>query len=336
MSGIEDKIQAIDDVLDSKLGDHGTQLDDYEVDLSVEYPEPKYTLMFSGIGALPRGDIQAVKAKSKNGKSFLCSIFAASMFGCKNFGFETLENNPVVLYFDTEQNQRNTAKLAKRVHVLLGWDTKKNQKGFHAYSLRTMETGERLPFIKKIVGEKKPTIVFIDGIADLIDNFNDVEQSSHLINELMKMSGENDCCVCCVLHTNKAKDDSGMKGHLGTMLLQKASDVFEVKKNGDTFSVMETDCRNQPIADFAFSIDGHGIPTSADTPKDTREQQRVDGVKKILDRVFANGGELSYTDLCKSYALHAGIAESSAKRTIAKIKRDGFIVVTPNGKYSLS
>ena len=336
MSEIADKIQAIGVALETKLGDPETLLDDYEVDLSVEYPEPKYTLKLSGVGTLPRGDIQAIKAKSKNGKSFLCSVFIASLFGCKDFGFETLESDPVVLYFDTEQNQRNTARLAARVHALLDWDTKKNRKGFHAYSLRTMETGDRLPFIKAKITERKPVIAFIDGVADLIDNFNDVEQSARLIGDLMRLSSENDCCVCCVLHTNKAKDDSGMKGHLGTMLLQKASDVFEVRKNGDTFKVTESDCRNQPIADFAFSIDGNGIPIPADTPKDTREQQRVEVLTKNLNDVFANAGELSYTEMLESYALNAVVSGSTAKRAIKESKERGLIRLTQNGKYSLS
>lgn len=335
-----DKIKAIGDVLETKLGDPENLLDDYEIDLSVEYPEPKYTLKLSGIGTLPRGDIQAIKAKSKNGKSFLCSIFIASMFGCKDFGFETLENEPVVLYFDTEQNQRNTAKLAKRVHALLRWDTKKNRKGFHPYALRTMDTAQRLPFIKKMTSERKPTIAFIDGIADLIDNFNDVEQSAHLINDLMKLSGENDCCVCCVLHTNKAKDDSGMKGHLGTMLLQKASDVFEVKKEGDTFNVTETDCRNQPVDEFAFSIDGHGFPISAQTQKVAKEQQKeqqeIDAIKKTLDKVFADAGELSYAEMVKSYVLNADVSETTAKRRIATAKETGLVKKNQYGKYTLS
>jgi uncharacterized membrane protein len=153
----------------------------------------------------------------------------------------------------------------------------------------------------------------------------------------MKLSGENDCCVCCVLHTNKAKDDSGMKGHLGTMLLQKASDVFEVKKSGDTFKVTETDGRNnQPIEDLAFSIDGNGIPIPADTPKDTREQQRVEVYKKNLNEIFAESVEFSYTDLAKTYALHAGISEPTAKRMIKDLKERGLIKATPNGKYSLA
>ena len=329
---MEDKINIIRKELEPP---HASVLDEYEIDLSAEYPEPKYTLKLSGIGTMPRGDIQAIKAKSKNGKSFLCSVFIASIFGCKDFSFDSIESNPVVLYFDTEQNKRNTAKLATRVHALLGWDTKSNHKGFHTYSLRTMESAQRFPYIQKIVNEKKPAIVFIDGIADLIDNFNDIEQSTDIINELMKMSADKDCCVCCVLHTNKGKDDSGMKGHLGTLLLQKASDVFEVKKDKDTFNVSETDCRNTPIDDFSFLIDGNGIPHPTINQDEYREQQKVEAIKKIINEVFADNSELSFTDMINSYTLHGVVSEATAKRAIRKAKKNGLLKVTENGKYSL-
>lgn len=329
---VDDKIKAIG----MELQPQPQGLDTHEIDLSLEYPDPKFTLKFSGVGTLPRGDIQAIKAKSKNGKSFLCTVFAASLFGCKDFSFESEESNPTVLYFDTEQNKRNTAKLARRVHTLLGWSIKENHQGFHVYSLRTMDMPERLPYIDEMIIKHKPTIVFVDGIADLIENFNDVEQSTNLINHLMKLSGENDCSVVCVLHTNKAKDDNGMKGHLGTLLLQKASDVFEVRKDNDTFNVSETDCRNQPVEDFAFSIDGHGIPFPATTQAESKQLARLENIKDIIKKCFATSDELSYTDLCNAYQAHGAISMPTAKRAVATAKKNDIIKLIPNGKYSMA
>lgn len=333
MDAIEDKIKAIGSVLETELEN---EVDEYEIDLSEDYPEPSYVLKLSGVGTFPRGDIQAIKAKSKNGKSFLCSVFIASILGCKDFSFESLESDPVVLYFDTEQNKRNTAKLASRVHTLLGWDTECNHKGFHAYSLRTMDKNKRFPYIQRKVSECKPTVVFIDGIADLIGNFNDIDQSDSIIESLMSLSGNNDCCVCCVLHTNKAKDDSGMKGHLGTLLLQKSSDVFEAKKNKDTVNVSQTECRNAPIEDFAFSVDKHGIPYPTATKAEIKGQQKVEAIKRILKDVFAGNSELSFTDLVKSYALHGVVSESTAKRAIREAKENNLIRVTEKGNYAMS
>ncbi|MGI6244010.1 MAG: AAA family ATPase [Prevotella sp.] len=319
----------------AKASEQG-KVEAYQIDLAKDYPEPRFTLKYEGVGTIPLGDIQAIKAKSKNGKTFLCSVLIASILGCKEFGLECQIYNAKVVYVDTEQNERNTAKVARRVHTLMKWSIKENNDNFGCYSLRTMETSQRLPFIQKVIKEKQPQVLFIDGIADLIENFNDVEQSSDLINELMRLSGENDCAIVCVLHTNKAKDDSGMKGHLGTMLLQKASDVFEVKKVDHTFNVTQTDCRNTPISDFAFSIDGHGIPYKAATAMDVQGQRRLDNIKKIVNESFQTTDELTYTELVERYQLNGAVSVATAKRAVATAKENDIIEVIPNGKYKVS
>ena len=45
----------------------------YLIDLSKEYTEPNFLIKSNGAGVLARGDIAAIKAKSKSGKSFVCS-----------------------------------------------------------------------------------------------------------------------------------------------------------------------------------------------------------------------------------------------------------------------
>lgn len=333
---MEDNIKLFTEV-DKEISSIATepQQKDYEVHLGIEYPEPSFTLSMGSVGTFPRGDIQAVKAKSKNGKTFLCSILIASMLGCDKFGFTSREETPTIIYFDTEQNPRNTARLVARVHTLLGWNTKQDDGRFRAYALRTMDIEQRFPYILDKVKELQPTAVFIDGVADLITNFNDVEQSSNIVNDLMRLSGEFNCCVCAVLHTNKAKDDSSMKGHLGTLLLQKASDVLNVRKDDSTFQVEETDCRNMPIDDFAFSIDINGIPTTAITSTQAKGQAKLDEYRNTLNVIFSKHSELSYTELVDAYALEVAVSERTAKRAVADMKQSGLIVSTSNKKYSI-
>lgn len=310
--------------------------EDLRIDLSRQYPELKFLLTQDGIGTFPRGDIQAVKAKSKNGKSFLCAVFIASILGCELFGLRNKEKNLKALYIDTEQNQRNTAKLVQRVHTLLGWPTDVNNEAFAAYSLRKMQVRDRLSYIHKAMARHKPDFVVIDGIADLIDNFNDIEQSISLINALMRLSAESDCALLCVLHTNKAKEDNGMKGHLGTMLLQKASDIFEVKKENGAFNVEETDCRNEAIEDFSFAIDGHGVPFRGMSVKESKEAAKVEELRKLIQKIFVETKqtEISYTDLFRYIMTYSGKAERTAKGKVAEALDLNILGVAPNtGNY---
>ena len=288
----------------------------YLIDLAKAYPEPKYTLSLNDVGTLPLGDLAAIKAKSKNGKSFLCSIFIAAMLGDTRFGFASMMDAPTVLYFDTEQNARNTAKLARRVHQMMGWPTHENKDCFTAFSLRTMADADRFTYIVQTIEKLKPQAVFIDGIADLIPDFNNIADSCGLILELMRLSGQNDCVIVCVLHENKGKDDTGMKGHLGTMLLQKCSDVFQVKKEGVYFNVSETDCRNVPVGDFSFCIDGFGIPYPGEAPSVARLAQREAALRKVLKKVFEAKPEQIKDELAMNIAGYEGVSESTGKRRV--------------------
>lgn len=235
-------------------------MDKWEIQIGEELPKLQFTFSLFGTGCAPRGDIIAIKAKSKNGKTFLASIFASVILGTR-FGdlkTEIPTRHAKVLYFDTEQNKVNTQALMVRMHRLCRWDMKNNRK-LHVYSLREMPQEERMEYIKERVREHRPVAVFIDGIGDLTPDFNDIAYSQDTIQDLMSMSSMNDCAVFFILHTNK--NDTNMKGHLGTLATQKCSDIFYVERdNSGTFHVSETDSRNKTIAKFQFIVDETGIP----------------------------------------------------------------------------
>lgn len=233
--------------------------DKYEIRLDEIIPKPKFTFTSLGRGCSPQGDIIAIKAKSKNGKTFLATIFAAVVLGAEMGDLKSeFPEESRVLFFDTEQNKTNTQILMSRIHIMRGWSLSNNDR-LHVYSMREMPLSQRMDYIIAKTKEHKPTAVFIDGIADLLQDFNDISTSNQIIGKLMTLSSYNHCAVFFVLHTNKT--DGNMKGHLGTLGWQKCSDVFSVEKHKDgTFKVTETDCRNKPIADFVFKVSEDGIP----------------------------------------------------------------------------
>lgn len=182
--------------------------DEYEICLAENLPEPIFTVKSFGAGAFPLGDIQAIKAKSKSGKTYVASIIAGVILGAKFGNLEAGLENAKVLFFDTEQNKLNTAKVMRRIHTLLAWDLWENTDRLHVYSLRKMDLNIRREYIKAKTEQLRPQAVIIDGVADLMMNFNDVEESSQVIDWLMKLSADCNCAVICVLHENKGRDDS--------------------------------------------------------------------------------------------------------------------------------
>lgn len=250
-------------------------LEKYRIDITQDYPEPNYLIKIGDVPTIPTGDIQAIKAKSKNGKSYVASIFAAAILGNVEFGLSSLTDEASVLYFDTEQNPRNTARIVRRIHQLCEWSITENSwERFQAFSLRGYPASGRLELIQHVVDEFQPAAIFIDGIADLVDSYNDEETAVKLMDDLGKLAIDYDCAVVGVLHTNKAADDNNMKGHLGTMLLQKSSDVFHVLKDGALFNVEQTDTRNAPTPSFSFGLDDAAIPVPV-ADKEQREREKM-------------------------------------------------------------
>lgn len=311
----------------------------YKIDLEKTYSEPSYLIKSNGVGTIPRGDIVAVKAKSKHGKTFLCSIFAAVAMGAKWGSLNAVENDCKVMFIDTEQNEKNVARVARRIHAMAGIDIHKNSGRLLCYALRKMDMAKRWQFISDRITEERPDLVIIDGIADLIADFNNITESQEIIGKLMATSTEFNLSIIFVLHTNKSKEDNNMKGHLGTMAVQKCSDVFEVVKNVATFNVSASECRNIPIPDFSFILDNDGVPHPSETFKQAQAAEKTAvkeaKLKQTFAEIFSEKQELSYSDLIPLVKLHFAVQDRQAGNKIAEAKEIGVIKVQGD-KYTLS
>lgn len=312
-------------VIDEELLKASAELDapdEHLIDLSEEYDELTFAINVGGVGSLSLGDIQAIKAKAKQGKTYLVTIFAAAILCGQCVGITSTLTDAKVLFFDTEQNKRNTAKVARRVHYLCRWDIKQNNERFRAYSLRDMEAAERLAYIKGEVERQRPTVVFIDGIRDLLIDFNDQTESTNLIQEMMTLSQDYNIAIVNILHTNKGKDDNNMRGHLGTELVNKSSDVFAVQRTKDgVFNVEQTDSRNLPVDDFAFQLDEHGLPVKADVDSTNPTIEEARGYfAEILD-----DKAMTRPDLADAFQGISGQGRTASYKKIKAALDGGFL-----------
>lgn len=316
-----------------------TAVEDCEIVKGESYPPLRYLIRCGEIGSIPRGDIIAVKAKSKNGKSFLTTILASVILGAKFGNIEPIETDTRVLYFDTEQNKCNVVNMLDRIYELCGW--KEIQKEhLRVFALRKLDLEKRWQFIRRRIEETNPDAVVVDGIADLIHNFNDIDESSAIVQEMTKTALEFDCAIIFVLHTNKAKDDTNMKGHLGTQAVQKCSDVFEVERDKCTgvFRVSESDARNASFPDFAFILDNDIVPrpyltTTPPTAEEKKKQELID----IFTPLFADGKSHSYKEVIETIQKAKGCGESNATKHLKFAREEGEILVkNTDGSYSLN
>lgn len=312
------------------------EIDPFMVDATQNYPEPHFLVFKDGVGTLPLGDITTLSAKAKKGKSYGASILESVVLGgAREFGLNTEENKALVLHFDTEQSKSNCSRMQRRVHRLMGWDVTKNYLRFQFFQLREMPLEERKNYIEQKVFEQAPSLVIIDGIADLIANFNDIEESNKIIETLLKLASSANCAILTILHENKGKDDTGMKGHLGTLLLQKSASVFHLTKSGGVVSVDNTDSRNRPLETWTFSINDEGMPVPCTSLSEIKTENQLEEIRTILRKVFSSGFSFGMNDLVRCYALESAQSESTAKRRIKVAKDNGLLEVT-DGKYKYS
>lgn len=307
------KLRTADQVADDELQERFSELDKYWLDPEKEYPEPQYLYEFNGVGFSPLGGLQAISGQKKNGKTFVLAQLMAVALGSgterierylpglrtRASTIEAIGHEPVVLYCDTEMEQLNTAKVLRRVHWLCDWSMKAKNDRFHVLWLREVPKSdkqsanhERWRLIKTAIQKLSPDIVFIDGLRDLVNDFNDNTESSAIIGEMMSLASERHMCIWNVLHMNPRPsndDESKMRGHLGTELGNKVSDTFISSKKKEpgtgevTFTVKQQDARGKDVDDWTFEIcddaGGLGIPkiiVGGSTLQATIAQQKTD------------------------------------------------------------
>lgn len=307
--------------------------DEFWIDPTIDYPEPLYSLYQGDTGFMPLGDFQLIKAKKKSGKSYLCSIYAASILGCTDFGFTVSQNlgEPSVIIFDTEQSMENAARVERRIRRLAGIDIHSITRLINIFDLRKMDVKNRLEYIKAKMDLIKPTHVFVDGIVDLGFDYMESDQSTDLLTRLLAMTKGTDyvCSITGVLHTNKAEEDHNGRGFLGTESGNKCSEETEVvkSKDGFTFDVKMTDCRNRPIKPWSFSIDAHGLPYKTNTVAENLELQKLNHLSDVIKKSFKASGkdELLSKELNEIVQAIEDCAKRKATNMIQTAEQYGFI-----------
>ena len=263
---------------------------EYAIDDNVEYPDPDYLTEIGGVPTMPKGNLVALSAKWKNGKTFFCDIISAIYLGSDRFtGCRSRHTSGKVIFFDTEQAMSDTARIRKTIKAM----TPEERHGdLDVYCLRNagiyneVDSDEisRFDFISQTIAHKLPDLVIIDGIADLIYNYNDVIESQKVVNKLAAIANEGNCCIIVVMHQNKGQHDRNMKGHLGTMLYQKCSDVFNVEKHGTIFEVSHSVSRHRQSDGLIFKLDDNAVPMDAAADRQRQlELERQNSERELRD-----------------------------------------------------
>ncbi len=148
----------------------------------------------------------------------------------------------------------NVVDKNKKLLSLAGYPVEQNYEHLTVLSVRELPPPQRLQMVRDAIVKFRPDFVLIDGIRDLGNDFNNVEETTKIINEILALSSQYNCAIMNVIHQNKGKDDTP-RGHLGTELMNKCSDGYYVSRPvGSPVMVSQKISRNAPINDWHFYI----------------------------------------------------------------------------------
>ena len=209
------------------------------------------------------GNFSFVQAPPKSKKTFFVSLLASVyLSGGNNFGgkIKGHRDGRCLMHFDTEQGHWHAQRVFKRVQDM---SSTKEVGCYHTYALRTIGYKERLLFIEHCLEQNKGKngLVIIDGIADLVSDVNNLEESNLCVQKIMQLSAKYDCHIVTVIHSNYGSDKP--TGHLGSFLEKKTENQIQLEVNTVNKEWITVSCkrsRGYAFETFSFSINEFGLP----------------------------------------------------------------------------
>lgn len=274
-----------------------TDISDDWLDPTDEWETAKNALYIDDAPVCTLGGLSVLTGQSGNGKTMTLAMMMAAVFR-KEYGQFKLGadiEEPTILYVDTEMEKYNTQRLMNRVYYLNGWEFKTVKPQFRILRLRdTVSVKERWQKVLKAIADVRPTFCFLDGLLDLVHDFNDNVECQSLVYKLMACASWYNMAVVGVIHQNPGGDK--MAGHLGSFAERKAVTILGTKKDKNgadvLFKVEQKKARDKDADDVAFRVNDDrlhiGIPVPADGSEfeNKQEDEIHENMKKLFGVIF--------------------------------------------------
>ena len=285
----------------------------YLINLDEEIVESQPIYSIGDAPVLSKGNISTIMGHAKVGKGFLITLLISDIL--KN------DNNATILVCDTEQAKSHVIKAAKRVTQLLECEPNEIKDKLKVFTFRELSYTERIEAIETAIKKFNPILCIIDGVRDLVGDFNSPKESSELVSKLMKLSSECNNHICTIIHMNKS--DSNARGHLGTELMNKSESVISIAKNNKIMKVSPGVCRNIDFPEFCIKINDAGLPEHCDPPIKSKKSEDLES---LFNDILSEDTALNYTDLHTKIMEKCKIKKTAAENKIKNAIEQGIII----------
>lgn len=217
------------------------------------------------------GDFSCIVGASKSKKTFFKSAIVAGYANSQHFQLNHFidfeghnSEGKWIIDIDTEQSKWDAQNVFRRVAEM----TPDREIKYKCFYLREYSPTERLEFINWLLTESPYVgnigLVSIDGYADLVNNFNDVDEANELVTKLLRWSSVQQCHITGILHRNFQSQKP--VGHVGSFILKKAETVAFVEPYGESgFTLVKAEyTRKMPFDDIVFEVNSNGLPVNVE------------------------------------------------------------------------
>ena len=305
------------------------------LDFAEPYRPPRYTMERDGVPFADVGELHIISGKPGHGKTGLMSQLMATCL-CGQHGntrrrdvyhlvrqpdrLQTEEMVDVrVLYIDTEQGKDDTIAIKNRVCSMAGIDYTKPTQQFTILRLRDTELAQdRWRKILKAIHTVRPTDIFLDGMLDIVKDYNDQTECQPIVRRCMMTATEYDASLWAVLHENPLVDK--LVGVLGSITQRKVSEIFTVQKVKQCdlkanekrpdlpdiyFRVKQVKARGRDVSDWLFeyvtNAGGWGQPVEINDNGtkvvNTREMEFIKEADERFSKLTWTSAGLSRTEV---------------------------------------
>lgn len=305
------------------------------LDFTKPYKPPRWTMSHDGTPFAKLGDLHVIQGKAGHGKTALMTQFMATLL-CGHFGNLRCELNEdvTVLYIDTEMSEDDTIAIKNRVCNLAGLPYNEPCERFKVVRLRETESAqERWRQVLKVIWEVHPTVCFLDGALDVVNDYNSQDECQPIIRKCMMLVTHYNMSMWCVLHENPMAEK--MVGTLGSIMQRKVTEAFSVRKHKHEtekyphmpdiwFEVVQPKARGRDQDDWAFEVvnaESWGVPIELDQngqPNNNVSEEEKKKLRECNER-FAKFNWTTrgahYTDLVK-FLTKQGVTSNREKKIL--------------------
>ena len=300
------------------------------LDFAEPYRPPRYTMQRNGVPFADVGELHIISGKPGHGKTGLMSQLMSTVL-CGQFGntqrcdvihrIRDKQTGDIVekavptkvLHIDTEQGKDDTIAIKNRVCSLAGIDYTKPSDQFYILRLRdTEEAADRWKKILKAIWQVEPTDIFLDGLLDIVKDYNDQVECQPIIRKCMMLATYYDASLWAVLHENPLVDK--LVGVLGSITQRKVSEIFTVQKikqcdlkendrRADLpdiyFRVKQVKARGKDVDDWLFRYEtnagGWGQPVEIEESGAQVENLEEKAAKEFINEANERFSRLTFT-----------------------------------------